>query len=212
MLEEEVKSKLQPTMLDPSVICAVDFWRTTRNLKRIFPVIYVPESIKEMENLEFRKFYGGRLRTERILSVEEVVKRSHEAFRFFSWKEYSEEVPEQFRVGFDNLRRGLGQSYISKSIQNALLDEFVFLTTQSSILSRLKKIFRVFEKFDAIPLLNLEKKATEEWKKSVRGAKKACGVINWIGSMVVFSLLFGPVVGLFAGSGVTGVRLLIVDP
>jgi len=60
-----------------------------------------------MENSEFVKFYGGNLSRERILSTKEVVKRSHEAFEFFLWQKHSEEIPQQFRVGFSNLRRGL---------------------------------------------------------------------------------------------------------
>ena len=211
-MQKEAEAKLMPTMLDPSLLCTVDFWAEATHLQRIFPVIYVPESIKQMKNVEFSKFYGGYLSREKIMSVEDVVKRSQEAFKSFSWEEYSEEIPEQFRLGFGNLSRGLEKSYIPKSIQNALLDEFVFLTTQSSILSRMKKIFRPFEKFDAIPLLNLEKRAPKEWKKVIRGVKKAVSIINWIGSIAWFSLVLGPVVGPIVGSTVTGVRLLLVDP
>lgn len=211
-MEKEVEAKLRPTMLDPSLLCTVDFWENITNLRRIFPKIYVPESLMQMKGIEFLEFYGGYLSREKILSIEDVVKRCREAFESFSWEKHSAEIPEQFRVGFGNLRRGLEKSYIAKSIQNALLDEFVFLTTKSSILSRLKKIFKLFEKFDAIPLLNLEKRAPEEWEKSIRGAKRACGYINWLASIVGFSLLFGPIVGPLVGSTVSGVRLLLVDP
>jgi len=165
-----------------------------------------------MKDSEFHKFYGSYLYRKKTLSVEEVVKRSQEAFKSFSWKEYSAEIPDQFRVGFGSLRRGLKESYIAKSIQKTLLDEFVFITTQSSVLSRLKKPFKLFEKFEAIPLLNLEKRAPEEWKKSVRGVKNAVTLINWIASIVEFSLLLGPVFGTIVGSTVTGVRILLVDP
>ena len=199
-------------MLDPSLLCTVNFWEKTTNLQKIFPVIYVPESIKQMKDSEFHKFYGSYLYRKKTLSVEEVVKRSQEAFKSFSWEEYSAEIPDQFSVGFGSLRRGLEESYIDKSIQKTLLDEFVFLTTQSSVLSRLKKPFKLFEKFEAIPLLNLEKRAPEEWKKSVRGVKNAVTLINWIASIVEFSLLLGPVVGTIVGSTITGVRILLVDP
>ena len=155
---------------------------------------------------------GSYLYREKTLSVEEVVKRSEEAFKSFSWEEYSAEIPDKFRVGFGKLRRGLAESSIAKSIQKTLLDEFVFLTTQSSILSRLKKTFKLFEKFEAIPLLNLEKRAPEEWKESVRGVKNAVTLINWIASIVGYSILLGPVVGPFVGPMVKGVRMLLVDP
>lgn len=211
-MKKELDTKLKPTMLDPSILCLVDFWKEATDLQEIFPTIYFPESIKQMKNAEFQEFFGGYLIRENILSVDEVIKRSGKSFKSFSWQEYSAEIPEQFRVGFDSLRRGLEQSYIAKSIQSSLMDEFVFLTIQSSVLSRMKKIFKVFEKFDAIPLLNLEKKAPEEWKKSIRGTKKACKCINWVASIVGFSLFFGPVVGPIVGYTVTGVRLLIVDP
>lgn len=211
-MEKEVKAKLKPAILDPSVLCVVDFWKTTTNLKRIFPVIYVPESIKQIEDIEFRKFYGGRLHTEKILSVEEVIKRSRETFESFSWDRYSAEIPEQFRVGFRNLRRGLADSYIAESIQQALLDEFVFATTQSSILSRLKKPFKLFEKFDAIPLINLEKRAPDEWKQTVRGVKKASKFVSYIAFNVGFSILLGPGAGTIAGHVATFTRLLLVDP
>jgi len=207
-----MEGRLKPAMLDPSILCTVDFWKTTRNLKRVFPVIYVPESIKQLEDIEFRKFYGGRLLTEKILSVEEVIKRSREVFKSFSWKEYSEEIPEQFRVGFGNLRRGLEKSYLAKSIQNVFLDEFVFLTTQSSILSRMKKIFKVFETLNVFPLLNFEKRAPEEWKDIVHGVKKAVSIINWIGFIGGYSLIFPFPISPLVGGVVKGIRLILVDP
>lgn len=211
-MKKEVEARLKPTILDPSLLCVVDFWEETSNLPKIFPAIYVPESIKRMKAIEFRKFYGGYLSREKVLSVEEVVKRSREAFKSFSWEKYSDEIPERFRVGFGNLRIGLERSYIANSIQNALLDEFTFLTTQSSILSRMKKIFRVFERFDAIPLLNLEKRVPEEWRGVVRGIKDAVSTINWIGTIGGYSIVFGPFVGRFVGPTVTGIRLFLVDP
>jgi len=133
-------------------------------------------------------------------------------FESFAWREHSEEIPEQFATGFISLRQGLEESYITKSIQNALLDEFAFLTTQSSILSRMKKIFKVFERFDAFPLINLEKRAPEEWKGTIRGIKKAVSLVNWIAMPIVFSLYLGPMGGAIAGPGVKGVRMLLIDP
>lgn len=211
-MEKDVDAKLKPTILDPSILCMTAFWETTSDLQKVFPIIYFPRSIKQMKNAEFQKFYCCYLSQNKILRVEEVVKRSMKSFRSFSWEEFSAEIPQQFMVGFGNLRRGLEKSYIAKSIQNSLLDEFVFLTTQSSVLSRMKKIFRVFEKFDAIPLVNLEKRAPEEWRKSIRGTKKTCRFINWIGSIIFLNLFFGPVAGPIVGSTVTLVRLLIIDP
>jgi len=179
---------------------------------KIFPKIYVPMSITETKQVEFEHFYGGFLRYKDILNIEEVNMRSKNIFLQFSWKEAYERIPENLIMGFRNLQKGLRQSKIPFSIQNILLDEFVFLCTQSALLSRLKKVFKLFEKFDAIPLLNLEKRSPEEWKRSIRGAKNMINAVNWIASIVAFTLTIGPIVGPPLGATITGVRLLIIDP
>lgn len=199
-------------MLDPSLLCRVEFWEVTSNLREIFPLIYVPKNIRDIKDRDFRDFYGGYLHRKKILSVEEVARRSQEAFKSFSWEEYAEQVPEQLMEGFETLRGRLKESYLATPIQNTLLDEFVFLATRSSILSRLKKTFRLFEKFEAIPLLNLERIAPEEWRKSVKGVKNAVSFVNWIASIGGFSVWLGPIVGPLAGTAATGIRLLLIDP
>ena len=98
------------------------------------------------------------------------------------------------------------------SIRDILLDEFVFLSTQSTILSRIKKSFEVFEKLGAIPLINLEEIAPEEWRKTVRGLKNAINFANWIATIGAFTIWLGPVAGFLGGSAVTGTRLLLIDP
>jgi hypothetical protein len=76
----------------------------------------------------------------------------------------------------------------------------------------MKKTFKLFEKFDAIPLINLEKMVPEEWQKSVKGLKNAVDLINWIAAIGVFTLWLGPVAGVLGGSATTGIRLLLIDP
>lgn len=211
-LENYFKQKIESTMLDPSLLCTIDFWENSRKLPDIFREIYFPESIKLMTDFELRKFYGIYLSEERMLGVKEIANRSQENFRSFSFRSSSKEVPEPFREGYSKLRRGLERSTIPKSIQNTFLDEFVFLTVHSSILSRMKKSFKIFEKFNAFPLLNLEKRAPEEWRDTVRGIKWTIKAVNWIAFSVVFSLYLGPVAGTIAGKVVDGIRLLLVDP
>jgi hypothetical protein len=76
----------------------------------------------------------------------------------------------------------------------------------------MKKTFKLLEKFDAIPLLNLEKRVPKEWQKSVSGLKKAIDLVNWIALIGTFSLWLGPIIGVLGGSAVTGIRLLLIDP
>jgi len=211
-LENYFKQKIESTMLDPSLLCTIDFWENSRKLSDTFREIYFPESIKLMTDFELRKFYGIYLSEERFLGIKEIVNRTRENFRSFSFRTFSEEVPEPFREGYSKLRRGLEQSIIPKSIQNTFLDEFIFLTTHSSILSRMKKSFKIFEKFSAFPLLNLEKRAPEEWRDTIRGIKWVVKVVNWIAFSAVFSIYLGPAVGPIAGKFVDGIRLVLVDP
>jgi hypothetical protein len=211
-MEKSIVDKLKPAMLDPSILCVTEFWQFTKNLQEIIPTIYVPKNILKIKDTDFHEFYGGYLHRLRILSIEEVIERSREAFQWFSWEEYSKKIPEQFVDGFTKLRGRLEESYLPIPIQNILLDEFVFLTTQSSVLSRMKKTFKLLEKFDAIPLLNLEKIVPKEWQKSVSGLKKAIDFVNWTALIGTFSLWLGPISGVLGGSAVTGIRLLLIDP
>lgn len=110
------------------------------------------------------------------------------------------------------LRLRLEGSPLSMPIQRILLDEFVFLATQSSILSRLKKTFKLFEYLRVMPLLNLEEMVPEEWRESVRGIKWMVRFVNWIAFIGGFSLMLGPVTALLSGSTVTGIRLVLIDP
>jgi len=210
-LAKSLESRLRPTMLDPSLLCMEEFWESAQELLKMFPLVYVPSSLRQIEDPELYEFYGGYAPRDKVLSIAEVIKRSREAFRWFSWQEYSENVPEQVSEGFRALRTRLPKSYLTKSVQNILMDEFVFLTTQSSMLSRMKKPFKLFEKFDALPLLNLEKMVPEDWRKFVRGVKKAVSFVNWIGSIGAYTLVLGPL-GPYAGPAIQGIRLILVDP
>ena len=199
-------------MLDPSILCTVDFWEEAEGIQRNFRTINFPESIKQITNLELREFYGGYLPEERVLRVEELTKRCQEYFQSFSFRKYSEEIPKPFREAYRSLGMGLERSTIPRSIQNVLLDEFAFLITQSSILSRMKKVFKVFENLKAIPLLNLEKRVPEEWKETVNGIKKAGSIINWIGFLGGYSIILPFPMSPVVGGIVEGVRLILLDP
>jgi len=212
ILNSQIDKKLKPTMLDPSLLCRVEFWEVVGDLKEIFPKVYFPMGITEIKDREFRDFYGIYLPREKILSVEEVVKRSHEAFNSFHWEKYSREVPEQLSESFEMLRLPLEDSHISLSIQRILLDEFVFLVTQSSILSRLKKTFKLLEHLRVMPLLNLEETVPEEWRESLRGVKWMINFVNWIALIGGFSLFLGPVASVLSGVTIKGIRLVLIDP
>lgn len=211
-MEKLLENKLRPTMLDPSLLIRHGFWESVQSLQKVFPIIYVPKSIRNIKGPEFREFYGGYLREKDIVRIEEVVRNTQENFKWFSWEEHSEKIPEQLAERFAGLRLRVEESSLPVPIRTVLLDEFVFLATQSSILSRMKKTFKLLEKLDAIPLINLEKVVPEEWRKSISGLKKAVDVINWIATIGVFAIWLGPAASVIGGSAATGIRLLLIDP
>ena len=131
---KSMEKMLKPIMLDPSLLCKVEFWEGVADLKEIFSLIYFPRSIKFIEDLDFRDFYGGYLHKEKILSVDKVIAGCQEAFKSFYWREHYKEVPQYLADGFERFRRRLEESYLPRPIQQTLLDEFVFLSTQSSCL------------------------------------------------------------------------------
>jgi hypothetical protein len=211
-MEKLLENKLRPTMLDPSLLVRHGLWESVQSLRKVSPIIYVPEGIRNIKDSEFREFYGGYLRERDIARIEEVIRNAQETFKWFSWVEYSEKMPEQLAERFTGLRLRVEESSLPVPIRTILLDEFVFLATQSSILSRMKKTFKLLEKLDAIPLINLEKIVPQEWQKSISGLKKAVAIINWIATIGVFAIWLGPAAGVIDGSAVTGVRLLLIDP
>lgn len=207
----KMEFQLRPIMADPSLLCKVNFWEAVTHLKKVAPLVY-PRNIEFIEDADLWNFYGAYLRKRDALSVKEVIARCKKSFRSFVWREYYQAIPETLLSGFVTFRRKLEKSHLPIAVQNILLDEFVFLATQSSIISRLKKPFKFFEKFDAIPLLNLEKRAPPDLRRSIRGIKKAISFINWIATIGTFSIWLGPVMGSFTGSVITGIRLILIDP
>ena len=198
--------KLKPVMIDPSLLSTAEFWESRERFKSLFPKIYFSRNIQEIRSDAFRDFYGSYRK--RVLKIDDMLSRSQKFFLPFSWKEYETRMPDELRKDFYRLVGRLKESYISDPIQQVLLDEFVFLTTQSSILSRLKKPFKIFEKLEVIPLINLEKTVPEEWRSTVRGIKKTVSLVNWIASIGRFSMSLG-----FYGTAVVeGIRLLLIDP
>ena len=208
--------KLKTIMVDPSILCKKRFWerrtQLTLDLREPYRNVFYPESFERISDRDFSSFYGGYLRPYDIMRAEAAVSRSRDLFRPFYRERYIAEIPEITRESFDLLKNRLRESDVPESIQPVLLDEYVFLTTQSSIISRLKKPFKVFEKLKIFPLINLEKQVPEEWQETVRGIKKTFDFVNWIGSIAVFSLWLGPVAGPPVGSAVEGLRIVLIDP
>jgi len=204
---------LKPIMIDPSLLCKIDFWDAIVYLEpEIFDSLVYPKNLESIKDKDFWDFYGAYLRRRNILSVDGVIAKCKDFFKSFVWRDYYNETPEILSEGFARFRERLEVSHLSISIQNILLDEFVFLATKSSIISRLKKPFKLFEKFDAIPLLNLEKQAPPELKKTIRGIKNVVSVVNWIVTIGGFSIWLGPVIGSIASSAIEGIRLILIDP
>lgn len=205
-MEKMVKEKLMPIMVDPSLLCTVEFWETSADLRNMIPKIYFPINLRNIKDGDFRDFYGGH--RHEVLSVEEIFRRSKEVLRSFSWEEYSREIPQKLSGNFESFASRLRESHLSRPVQETLLDEFVFLCTQSSIISRLKKTFKFFEKLEAIPLLNLEKIVPEDWRRIVSGIKTTVSLVNWIATLGGFSISLG----ILGTAVVEGIRLFLVDP
>jgi len=205
-MKKIVVEKFEPIMVDPSLLCTVEFWETSANLRDVIPKLYFPINIRNIKESDFHDFYGGYRRE--VLSVEEVFGRSREALHSFSWEEYSGQIPQKLSGNFEIFVSRLRESHLSKQLQGALLDEFVFLCTRSSIISRLKKTFKLFEKLQATRLINLEEEAPEEWRETVKGIKNAISLVNWIASLGGFSISLG----IFGTAVVEGIRLFLIDP
>jgi hypothetical protein len=221
-LEKAFEEKLSAIMIDPSLLVHPRFWSSVSFLKDVMHgrPIYVSHGINYVEDAELRRFYGYPFwdREER-LPARVVRMRSEEAFKFFSWKEQRQNVREEFVEEFEKLRVRLEKSFLPVSVKDILLDEFVFLSSQSAIFSRLKRTFKLLEQH-GIPLVNLEKMAPDEWKVHVHRIKKTIDIVNWIAIMGFFAFWFGPIgavvgasIGGSVGAPVTkGIRLFLIDP
>ena len=179
-------------------------------------MIYVPAGIRKIENPEFQEFYGSYTNASEILSIEAVVERTEGLFQLFSWRNLAEFMPKELVESFERFRSHLQGSHLSEPLKNMLIDEYVFLVTRSSVLSRLKKTFKLFESLDALPLINLERIVPEEWRAHVRHIKKAVNLVNYIaltGSFAIWLGQPGPnLLAMLGAPAVKGIRMFLIDP
>lgn len=203
-MEKEMQ-KLKTVMIDPSLMSTFEFWESSDNFKNLFLKIYFPWNLRNVPDSDFSEFYGSYRK--RILKVEDMLGRSQD-LKSFSWEEYREKIPDKLTGNFHQLRGRLEESDLPRPISQILLDEFAFLSTQSSIISRLKKPFKMFEKLKVFPLINLEKMVPEEWRSTVKGIKYSVSLANWIATLGGFSISLG----LGGTVAVEGIRLLLIDP
>ena len=221
-MERAFEEKLSTIMLDPSLLVHLRFWSSVNFLKKMMHgrPIYVPYGINYVEDAELEKFYRYPFwNREEMLPARVVRMKAKEAFKFFSWKEQRRNIREEFIEDFEKLRVRLEKSSLPTSVKDMLLDEFAFLSSQSAILSRLKRTFKLLEQH-GIPLINLEKIAPDEWKTHVHKIKKTINIVNWIATMGFFTLCFGPIgasvgtsiEGSFGAPVTTGIRLFLIDP
>ena len=201
---------IKPMMLDPSLLCTVDFWKSLRQVDDVFQQLRVPHSLRLMSEKDMVDFYAGHLPKRRIVNFQEMLNMTRD-LKSFHWEENVNGIPASLKESYLSLRSNMGRSKLSQSIKSTLLDEFVFLATQSSILSRLKKSFKVLEGFKSLPLINLEKIAPEEWRSSIANVKKMVSAVRWVATLGGFNLWLGPSAQI-VGSAVTGIRIFLIDP
>jgi len=205
MLEE----KLKDAMIDPSLLYRHRFWENklweTPTLKDFN--FYIPNSlyqISEKDIPSLTMFYVGGFPA-RMINFEELKERSKKKFEIFDREEYIEKIPKQFLEKYEILQ----SAYFRSPIKEILLDEFVFLTTKSCLLSALKKVFKQFEKLNVFPLINLEEKVPEEWKETVSGLKK---LANWVAFLGTFTVTGDPILSTRITTSIETVRLILIDP
>ena len=206
-----IADKLRKIMLDPSLLLDP----AERPYMELEGDIYLPKSILGLstrEVSELWKFFGLYLSEREIQfgysTFEE--RLSTRIWKKFDQREFNAQVPENLRRGY----LALYEAEIPDPVKSILIDEFVFLTTHSCLLSRLKKPFKLFEKYDVFPLINLEERVPEDWVPIIKGMKKYA---KWIAFPVSLTgLNLGLNLGLSTlipiASVVEGVRLLIIDP
>lgn len=155
---------------------------------------------------ELARFFGPYISERRIEFGYNTFKErlSRIAWEEFSGRESASQLPEELLSGYYALQ----EAGIPDPVKSILIDEFVFLATQSCLFARLKKTFKLFEKLDVLPLVNLEERVPQEWAQPIRGMKKCA---TWIG-FIVGSIILGPGIGATIAAAMEGTRLVIIDP
>lgn len=202
---EFIAQKFSKIMLDPSLLLDP----TERPYEELRGDIYLPSSVfglsgKQVD--ELAGFFGPYISEERIRfgynTFEE--RLSKVVCREFSGREFASQVPEELMRGYYALQK----AEIPDHVKFILIDEFVFLATQSCLISRLKKPFKIFEKLNVLPLINLEERVPQEWIKPVRGMKKCA---TWI-AFIAGSIMLGPGIGVGIVAAIGGIRIVLIDP
>jgi hypothetical protein len=202
---EYITQKFSKIMLDPSLV----FDPSERPYEELKGIIYIPESflmLSKDQLDELARFYGPYISRERIqFGYTTYRERLHRvAWKQFNGKEFVNQVPNELRGSY----YALLEAEISDTVRSILIDEFTFLVTQSCLLSRLKKTFKLFEKLNALPIINLEERVPHEWVEPVRGMKKCA---SWIG-FIVGSIMLDSGIGTAIWTAIEGIRLVIIDP
>lgn len=202
---EFITQKFSKVMFDPSLFLDP----TERPYEKLIGDIYLPSSVRGLsidQVGELASFFGPYIPREQIQFGYNTYKErlSRIIWREFSGREFASQVPQELLRGY----HALLEAEIPNAVKFILVDEFVFLATQSCLLSRLKKPFKYFEKLNVLPLINLEERVPQEWVKPVRGMKKCA---TWIG-FIVGSIILGAGIGATIAAAIQGTRLLIIDP
>ena len=193
-------------MLDPSLLLDT----TERPYDKLEGDIYLPSSIFGLSRqsvIELANIFGLYLTEEQIQSGYATFEARLADIRpkKFQRIEFEDQIPEGLRPNYYKLQK----ADIPGSAKSILSDEFVFLTIHSCLISRLKKPFKIFEKYEVFPLINLEKLVPLEWVQPISVMKDCANWVCFIVSMI--ELAFGagmPSISLT----MTGTRLLIIDP
>lgn len=198
-------------MLDPSIMCISKFWDSSYKLGGPNKKIFVPGHLKNISTSELRDFYGSRLT--KILKIEMILDRASKMFEPFFWEEHQRDIPDQLIPHLNKLKKGLEKSAIPDPIRQIFVDEFVFLSTHSIIVSRLKKVAKIFERLGDLPLINLENKVPLNLQKQVKGIKKAISIAHYVFGIGSFALFWNePILVKSAFLVLDEIRMLVIDP
>jgi hypothetical protein len=197
-----IEEKLKNILLDPSIFYR---WWSLPDKKDIENLnLYIPKSllsVNKQDRVDFDSFYLGSITEDKRIDYN-AVRAIIDGYDFdiFERSKALESIPEEFVDVFDSLQK----AEFKFPIKDILLDEFVFLTTQSCVVSRVKKSFKQFEKVNIFPLIDFGKIVPDEWKNTVKGLKKIANIIAFIGTFMVTEDMVSSVI--------TGTSLFIVDP
>ena len=199
-----IKQKLSVVMLDPSLLLD----RRYNQYEQIKGDIYIPASffnLSRREVLELEDFFGLYLTENIHLGYRTFMQRINTIrWQKYDNREFKNDLPANLRNNYENLQ----EANIPKHVKSILSDEFLFLTTRSSLISRLKKPFKVFEKNKVFPLINLEKSVPPQWAPFISEMKHYANWICFASTLMdVSDYTLIPTSPILAS-----IRLFIIDP